>query len=668
MYHHHSRQTASIDRNYPGQQLGVQALSHSRSFSQQQLQPLPPTPNEESLLQRIRELEHKNRDLESETQQHGSRITALRQNHSAFVDSLKASHSAELDASRGLAHWVAVVEGKEREINGLRGKGEGLQAMICELEALLKARDDEIVWIKKKMQADKASSMEEDERRIVAMDLPDIGRRLIEETRQRKGIERTLEEMKTAPRDFEVLLSEEKHHRSQLQHNLKEDLDYHLQEEEKRREELKWIYGDQLEKLESIRNNERQEYDSHLRALRQEKEEAEHKLKETTDELETRKLSVVTHRSGNEELVAMLQKINARLAEEKRKNKHLESSMSKITEEAWFNVSDSKHDIQKLKNALEDKETLVTNLEFELSVTKRERSEFEEAWRGLQSECTLLEQALADRDERIKDLEFESGELLDGLRRSESELSRQQQSRQQPRQHHSRQHRSRQGNRSKEQNSEQSDAQVETSGDSSREGVLSSGDDTTKDDLLDIISKLRRDIKLYRSDIRAYKHDVRDRDRTIQQLSSQLSSPNPNLILQDDSTGSALVENERLKAQLDEVRVVAKQKMVVLADMEERMKKLRDEKETFEANALKQFQRMQQSYSRLEKQRVAGSTADIRACEHPTSLRLENVPNGRRRNAVAAANSVRPSSPPPPPPPSKSPILAGGEQGETFVW
>ncbi|KAF8541064.1 hypothetical protein BDD12DRAFT_879470 [Trichophaea hybrida] len=496
-------------------------------------------PAMQQLLQRVQELENRNRELSSEATLHSSRIDALRQSHSSAIDSLKEAHVIELDALRK-SSWPVVVKGKEKELELLRSNNDGFKARIQILEQRLKERDEELDWVKEKIRALETERTKE-EKEVAVMDIPEVGRRLLDEIRRRKAAEQS-----------------------------------------------------------------------------------------------------------NDELVAMVTKINIRLADEKRKNKRLESSMTQITEEAWLKVSDSKHDIQKLKNALEDKDTLVAGLQVEVTAAKRERKEFEEAWKREQSENSARQQTIEDREERIKDLEFESGELRDSLELSQAEF---------------------------EQLQKQSEVHedilvklVENSSSSSRcsstrDGAACSSDEHAED-LHHTVEKLRRDIKLYRSDIRAYRRDVKSRDKTINQLQSQLSSPvTPrDGLLQEfpqPPTSKLCEENESLRQEIAGRVAVAKQQVLVLKDMEEKMKLLRLEKEQLE---MKQFRGIKLKLEQYKSSAGTGGEDGI--------IRLRKSPSGRKKKDVGDLESPRsppPTSPlPPPPPPRKD----GGpeEEGQTFVW
>jgi len=490
------------------------------------------------LLQRVQELENRNRELLSEATLHSSRIDALRQSHSATIDSLKEAHAIELDVLRKSA-WPVAVKGKEKELELLRSNNDGFKNRIQILEQRLKERDEELDWVKEKIRVLEAESANE-EKEVAAMEIPEIGRRLLDETQRRK----------------------------------------------------------------------------------------------------TAELSA-------DEFAATASKINTRLAEEKRKNMRLECSMTQITEEAWLRVSDSKHDIQKLKNALEDRDTLVAGLQVEVTAAKRERNEYEEAWRKEQSENAVHQQTIEDREERIKDLEFESGELRDGLELSQTEL---------------------------EQLQKQSDVHedilvklVESSSSSrcssDRDGGTCSSDEHAED-LHHTVEKQRRDIKLYRSDIRAYRRDVKSRDKTINKLQSQLSSPvtPKDALLQEfpqPSTSKLIEENESLRQEIASRVAVAKQQALMLKDMEEKMRLLRMEKEQLE---MKQFRGIKLKLEQY-KSSVGGGNGD-------EIIRLRKTPSGMRKKDVGDLDSPRsppPTSPlPPPPPPRKD--TDPEEDGQTFVW
>jgi predicted nucleic acid-binding Zn-ribbon protein len=495
------------------------------------------------LLQRIRELEAKNRELEADTTAHSTRITALRASHAAVVESLEEAHAVELSALRKSTHWPAIVDGKERELELLRSNSEKLVARLTLLEQLLRERDRQVEWL-------------------------------------REGCEPEV--------DVDVLLEEERKRN-------KEELAFVVQEEEKRRAELNWLFGEKIEKVEALRRTERAELEARLEQLQREKEALE-------------EMQFLPKTTGTDELMAMVKTLNTRLAEATKKNQKLEATMSQITDEAWFSVSDSKHSIQKLKHDLEDKDAALTHLQREHDIAKRERAEFEDAWKRVCCETSVLQQSVDDRDERIRDLEEESGALRDALEQSRAELEQQQQ-----------------------QNDVHEDILVKLAQSSysasSRESSRSpTGDESA--DLQQLVYQLRRDIKLYRSDIRAYKRDVKERDKTIVELQSQLSSP-----VADDhllKEFPAPPPQQRLKEENEALTALVKQQARALEEMDEKMRLLQGEKELL-------VRRMQQG--------------------------MRKVSGGRPRLPSVGEAA------PPPPPPKKSPQLPPQEeQGEVFVW
>ncbi|KAI5855509.1 hypothetical protein BZA05DRAFT_466426 [Tricharina praecox] len=601
------------------------------------------------LLNRIRELE---RELETETSHHSTRIAALRQSHVDVVAALKEGHAADRDALRKATApgWsLLAIEGKEKELELLRSNNDMLNLRLEDMEELLQERDRQLEWLKDKLR-DGAECVEVDK-----------------------------------------VLAEEQRQRLQLQKRSKEEIGLGMQgveeeggegEVEKRR---RCELAGKLSTVEARRNIERLEYESHLETMRRERETLEAKLRDANEELEKRRVVVPLthlHRSGNDDLVAMVKTLNARLTEEKKKNQYLEATMAQITEDAWFTVSDSKHDIQKLKNAAEDRDAHIAGLNREFAIVKRERNEFEEAWKTLCKENAALQQATEDRSERIKDLEEESGALRDTLEHTRAQLASLQQQQQQ-------------------QQTFEIPIKLATSSSSSSSSSRSisppAASDSPATNLSDVVAQLKRDTKLYRNDIRAYKRDVKRRDATILQLQAQLcATPNLTLLSEfpvpplprlSDNTGTVQQqqqqqlkdENGALKAQLAERDGLARQQTLLLNDMEEKVKRLRREKELFEIETLQQFRRMQNSFVVLE--RRAMEVAEVNANGDAGNGNGNGALGGKGRVGlgvgvglgVDADGDELPPLPPPPPPPPKSPggpMTPGREEerGEVFVW
>ncbi|CCX30004.1 Similar to hypothetical protein [Tuber melanosporum Mel28]; acc. no. XP_002839453 [Pyronema omphalodes CBS 100304] len=499
------------------------------------------------LLARVQDLEARNRELISEATLHSSRIQALRVSHGQLIDSMKESHAIEVDALRK-QEWPAVVKGKEKELELLRNNNDGFKNRIQVLEARVRERDEEVNWMKEKLEKLERGGEEQE---VAGMDMPEISRKLVDEMRRRKTAEQSAED-----------------------------------------------------------------------------------------------------------LMDMVTKITGRLAEEKTKNAALESNMSRITEDSWLRVSNSKHEIQKLRHSLEDREELLENLQVEMNVVKRERAEYREAWEREQTEHSSCQQTIEDREERIRDLEFESGDLRDRLELSQTQL---------------------------EQLQKQSDVHedilvklVESSSSSSRcshrdERAATPSVDENTEELRATIEKLQHDIKLYRSDIRAYRRDVKTRDKTIQELQSQLSTPvTPRTIPEDFPAPPSRLkeENDSLRRELENGIAVTKQQALMMKDMEAKMKALRREKEQMEAWQLRQLK------SRMEQQpqKPTGEGYIIIGNGGEDAVRSRRTPSGRRQKEVVDLDIPPPNSPlPPPPPPRKDsvgPRTPGDDEneGETFVW
>jgi chromosome segregation ATPase len=541
----------------------------------------------------MRELELKNRELEAEASQHLGRISALRQSHAAVLNSLREEQALDAEeAKRQEAELLDVIAGKEKELEEVRTVRD---SAVIELEGLrLRVRE---------LEGSKVFGN---------MEPCELERKVVEEVGLRTELEDKVESLKrmadqarrVTKREFERAIAGEKKQCAQAVKQVKEEMESVVQEEEKRRAELSWLCREKLEKLELLQQKERREFDAELEKIRLEKEEVEKKLEEVSQGVEDRWNSVITQRTGHEELVAMVQKIAGHLAEEKKKNKRLENSMAKVTEDAWYNVSDSKHEIQKLRNEVEDKNTQVTTLKSDHAVLRKERTEFQQAWNTAEAENTALIEEAENRKLRVEDLEI----ALDSAQRQLDELR------------------------------VQSDVHDDLL---AKLSETSSGSDDTNQ-----VADLKRDIKLYRSDIRAYRRDLKKRDQLIAVLQNQ-----------DDISGfhtPPAAESEQLKRKME-------QQQLVLNELEEQVEKLKKEKDEVEENARKQLKKMQQNMLKLN---VAGR---YRASPLPPlpAGEAESSQAVVQKKAVLGGEGEKKWRPETPP---KDQPKNGSQVGDTFEW
>jgi len=564
-------------------------------------------------------------------------MNTLREAQNAELDSLREVHAREVQTLRGAAkrleahdgveledledsdryrrresELMDVVNGKEKELELLRSNANTLRERVSVLEKSVTERDRELESARRQIQV-----MDEDrifiggKPALVAiseMGLADIGRKLMDEIRRRERAERKLAEAVMKPRsDHDAILLEERKKgetrtnalrgaehrltqeelkRYEARRKARENIDYVLAEEEKRRTELSWQFNERLE------------------TLRQEKETFESRITNMEMELEQAKQSTATQREGNESLIEMVTKINIRLGEEKKKNRQLEAKIDQVIEDALNNVSGSKRACQDLKNVVEDRETRIAFLESEVAALKREKSAIEEAWHPLESELECHSAALAKRDERIKDLETENGNIRDRLEEYQHDLE-------------------------------------EARKISLDLPILGHSDDETKREL----GNLQEDLELYKRDIKAYRHDLKKRDaqirdlnRTVADLESFLgrksppSSPVPvppstptscpptpataNLVeevatlkdklrIYDQEYRSTYEDRESLRKR--HATVTAQQNMII-ADLDSTIVKLRKEKEVTE----KAMKRMQANFLQLSQIATAGTLATIK--------------------------------------------------------
>lgn len=578
-----------------------------------------------------------NSEKDNEIAQAERKMNSLREELNAELGSLREAHAREVQTLRNAAkrleipdgvgledledldryrrresELMDVVNGKEKELELLRSNANTLRERVSVLEKSVTERDHELESARRQIQA-----MDEDQVfiggkpalvAISEMGLADIGRKLMDEIRRRERAERKLAEAVTKSRSDHdaVLLGERKEgearasalrgvERKPTQEELKrlearrkarENIDYVLAEEEKRRTELSWQFNERIE------------------TLRQEKETFESRITNMEMELEQAKQSAATQREGNESLIEMVTKINIRLGEEKKKNRQLEAKIDQVIEDALNNVSGSKRACQDLKNVVEDRETRITFLESEVAALKREKSAIEEAWHSLESELGSHSATLAERDERIKDLETENGNIRDRLEEYQHDLEE----------------------------ARKNSLDLPTFGDSDSEAKRELGN-------------LQEDVELYKQDIRAYRRDIKKRDaqirdlnRIVADLESHLDRKSPPLSpfplppstptsCPPTPTTAKLVEEvatlkDKLRIYDQEYRstyedreslrkrhaAVAAQQNMIITDLDSTIVKLRKEKEATE----KAMKRMQANFLQLSQIATAGTLATIK--------------------------------------------------------
>lgn len=599
-----------------------------------------------------------NSEKDNEIAQTERKMNALREARNAELGSLREAHAREVqtlrNAAKGLetpggvgledledldryrrreSELMDVVNGKEKELELLRSNANTLRQRVSVLEKSVTERDRELESARRQVQA-----MDEDriliggKPALVAiseMGLADIGRKLMDEIRRRERAERRLAEaaMKSRSDHDAVLLetrtnalrgvehkpTQEELKRLEARRKARENIDYVLAEEEKRRTELSWQVNERLE------------------TLRQEKETFESRITNMEMELEQAKQSATTQREGNESLIEMVTKINIRLGEEKKKNRQLEAKIDQVIEDALNNVSGSKRACQDLKNVVEDRETRIAFLESEVVALKREKSAVEEAWHSLGSELEYHSAALAKRDERIKDLETENGNIRDRLEEYQHDLE-------------------------------------EVRKNSLDLPILGDSDSETKREL----GNLQEDLELYKRDIKAYRRDLKKRDaqirdlnRTVADLESLLDRKQPplspfpvppstpvscpptpttaNLVeevatlkdklrIYDQEYRSTFEDRESLRKR--HAAVTAQQNMII-TDLDSTIVKLRKEKEATE----KAMKRMQANFLQLSQIATAGTLATIKKYQ---DVPLPPLPAGA---PLPPGSPVLPSSP-----------------------
>lgn len=542
---------------------------------------------------------------------------------------------------------VDAVKGKERELEFLRSNSHGYREQIAVMEQVLAQKDEELENARARIYELSQNQARNRNTPMVLegiseMGLADMGRKLMEEIRRRERAEKQLvetaakaksdldkamaeEEKKRGEiraavrREFEHTLHHEERLRDEAQRKSRENLQNALGEEEKRRAELNWLFGERVEKVERLRRNDLEEFQKNMAGLKEEKERLEKQLRENAQEIERNRQSVHTQRDANEELLDMTKKINTRLGEEKRRNRHLEEKINQITEDALNNVSGANREVFMLRNEIEDKDTKIKFFETELAAVKKDKKAMEEAWADMETELEEARQTLLNRDERVKGLEEENMKVVDRLEvyRKESDEFRQ-----------------------KSSDGEQRVATPET------------------EDMAKTMELLKEDIELYKKDVKVYKKDVKKRDnqirdlkRGVAELESLLESKTlETKVLQDavdnlasyresspssnDSSGSesasplrdeikilkqkiqmyekeyrAMYEDyEALKKKHD---LFVSQQAMIITEIDKQLTRARKEKDAVEAAATRQFKKMQHGFLQLSQNAVAGQLAGV---------------------------------------------------------
>lgn len=530
---------------------------------------IPPTQTARAFSRRLQEAEAANAELAAELSQHTARINALHSSHSARVASLEEAHAQELASVRRAMSSPSLHHQHPHQTESA--------ARIRELEELLQEQT-------------RLRETAETE--------------LVQERRKRDEAYRSL--------DHAWLSASQQ--RDALAHSPPSSSSAASPTSPGGAADLHALYSAQIQKLEHARSSEAEAHRIQLGELRRSKERVEARVAELADEMARRNTAVLTQRSGNEELVAMVRKINARLAEEKRRNRQLEASVTAVSEDSIANVTAAKLDTARLRSALDDADEAHARVEAELRATQRERAMFEVAWTQAQAEAARIAASLADRDERIHDLEDESGELRDALEQARAK--------------------------------EELYAELAST---TTSPITAPAPPPPQEDPK--IKELQRDISLYKQDIKLYLKDVRKRDHEIASLrntiatlesrlaereseashlresldgrviasfpspkSAQMHFPNPSSTTivgghsSNPSTSSRASDDNALTELKDEssrLRAANEQLSALLRDSTSQLARAKKERDAQAAQAQRQLRRMQQGFLHLSQQ-VAG--------------------------------------------------------------
>lgn len=526
---------------------------------------------------------------------------------------------------------IDAVKGKERELEFLRSNSHSYREQIAAMEQVLAQKDREVENAQIRIHELGQHQTRNRDPPKMEMGVADMGRRLMEEIRRRERAEKLLAETisKAESNMQAVLIHEEgkkaevraveERIRSDMQQKSRDDLETILGEEEKRRADLNWLFGEKIEKIEHLRREDQEEFHKRMTELKGYKERLERQIKDNAQEIGQNQQSVRMQKEANEELIEMTRKINTRLGEEKKKNRKLEEKINQITMDALNNVSGANREVVMLKNVIEDKDTDIKFFETELAAIRKEKKAMEEGCNGLETELEAVQKTLFDRSERVRDLEQENmgaTEKLEAYRKELDELKH---------------------------------ADVAEQ----RTEIPEVGDMAKLVELQDDIELYKKDVRVYRKDVKKRDKQIKDLKRSVAELGSLLESKTLETnVLQDaldvfvsshegslsptDSSGSesttpfreeimALKQKTRMyekeyRAMYEDHEVLKRkhnlfvsQQAMIITEIDKKLARVRKEKDAVEATAARQLKKMQHGFLQLSQTAVVGQLAGVGA-------------------------------------------------------
>ncbi|TGZ76635.1 hypothetical protein EX30DRAFT_375341 [Ascodesmis nigricans] len=404
------------------------------------------------LRDQIQRLQTLNRDLESELSDRMQRINGLRQSHAAVMDSLRESQQQEVAALK------KTMQAQADEITVLRKRSRRNEQQdpekVKRLEALVKEKDEELDAVKTANESlrDKVRGLEAGE------EVLELRSQLQDEIRRREAADRIAEAKARA--EMELVLKEERRKmqeeiqaaastQKQCEHEdmvsretLEKEVQQTRNEGERRIQDLNWMYNTSLDKWEQMRAelekaidqlqrqtaelNERnrtlhEEIDRRQQQIQQQGHQIQHLLSQPPPPTSpTSPTAQGADLTINEELVGMVKKLTTRLAEEKKKNRQLETTVNDMTEKSLSSVSTAQHDLQKMKSELEDRTTELERVTAEVKGVEKERNEFRDAWNLACTELDEAQKKTEMKERRVAELEG----VVEGLNNEVQEVKR----------------------------------------------------------------------------------------------------------------------------------------------------------------------------------------------------------------------------------------------------
>ena len=377
---------------------------------------------------------------------------------------------------------VRVVKERDEELGVARKDMNGLRENLELAEKLVAQKNGELEVAERRVQrmSEQSPIVERSGLEGSGGEDTEIAKRLDEEVRLRKVTERELDEAvvryKTdlqealaaerakAREEQRRMLDEEKDKREQYKAQIwneleelfqqeegrrdravafaQEELKAHLEQEGKRRAELAAGFNAKFTELEQARKADLDDFESQL-AIRREDEQAlatqNHELQARVAELQglldRDKDAIEALKNSHQDIMHIAKRINERLGEEKKRNKHLkESGRSTASLSTYPELTESPsidlqlaEEVTQLKHRLSDRDAKVGMLTMELDAWKTELKTVDEARKNLDAEAKGFQEVLGGKEKRIGELEAENkrlGETLEMYRKEFGKLTK----------------------------------------------------------------------------------------------------------------------------------------------------------------------------------------------------------------------------------------------------